>query len=259
MGIRVLGSLAAFADGADVTPTSPNQRTVLAVLAAHPDQDVRADTLIDALWGSDPPQPPSAPSAAADTLRSALDLWHGHAFGELADLDAVSAQARTLEQLKVGAREQLAEAWLKSGDFAAAVAESESLLADLPLDESAWEILIRALSGGSRTAEALDAYRRAYESLSAVGLEPSERLTQAQRDAFDAPAPAPPQPIAPPAAHDLFGRDDDLAALAAIIDCSQLVTIVGPGGVGKTTLAARSSGAARPPTAAVRASSSWPR
>jgi len=54
----VLGPLEAFADGTDVTPTSPNQRTVLAVLAAHPDQHVRADTLIDALWGSDPP--PSA-------------------------------------------------------------------------------------------------------------------------------------------------------------------------------------------------------
>ena len=64
MDIRVLGPLEAFADGTDVTPTSPNQRTVLAVLAAHPDQHVRADTLIDALWGSDPP-----PSADR-TLRS---------------------------------------------------------------------------------------------------------------------------------------------------------------------------------------------
>src|SRR5215470_1136054 len=168
MDIRVLGPLEAFADGTDVTPTSPNQRTVLAVLAAHPDQHVRADTLIDALWGSDPP--PSAdrtlrsyvsrlravvgscivasrggfclctddirldsveferlvasakllaPRAAADALRSALDLWHGQAFGELADLDAVCAQARSAEQLRLGAREQLADALLKSGQFAA--------------------------------------------------------------------------------------------------------------------------------------------
>ena len=135
MDIRVLGPLEAYADGTDVTPTSPSQRTVLAVLAAHPDRHVRADTLIDALWGSDPP--PSAertlrsyvsrlravvgscivagrggfclssssirldsieferrvasakllaPQAAADALRSALDLWHGPAFGELGDL-----------------------------------------------------------------------------------------------------------------------------------------------------------------------------
>ena len=64
MHIRVLGPLEAFADGTDVTPTSPNQRTVLAVLAAHPDRHVRADTLIDALWGSDPPP------TADRTLRS---------------------------------------------------------------------------------------------------------------------------------------------------------------------------------------------
>ncbi len=286
MDIRVLGPLEAFADGADVTPTSPNQRTVLAVLAAHPGQHVRADTLIDALWGSDPPPTAErtlrsyvsrlravlgncivagrgglclctddvrldsieferlvssakllAPPAAADALRSALELWHGHAFGELADLDAVCAQARAEEQLRIGAREQLADALLKSGDFAAAVAEAEALLAELPFDELAWESLIRALSGGGRTAEALDAYRRAYDSLSRVGLEPSERLTQAQRDAFDAPAAAPQQPATPAPIHTLLGRDDDLVALAGIIDRSRLVTIVGPGGVGKTTLA----------------------
>ena len=64
MDIRVLGPIEVYVDGKDVTPTSPNQRTVLAVLAAHPDHHVRADTLIDALWGSDPP-----PSADR-TLRS---------------------------------------------------------------------------------------------------------------------------------------------------------------------------------------------
>jgi DNA-binding SARP family transcriptional activator len=58
MDIRVLGPLEVYADRTDVTPTSPNQRTVLAVLAAHPDRHVRVDTLIDAFWGPDPP--PSA-------------------------------------------------------------------------------------------------------------------------------------------------------------------------------------------------------
>src|ERR1700752_1886446 len=229
MDIRVLGPLEVFADATDVTPTSPSQRTVLAVLAAHADRHVRADTLIDALWGSDPP--PSAertlrsyvsrlravvgnsivasrggfclstsdirldsieferlvasakllaPVAAIDALRSALELWHGQAFGELADLDAVCAQARAAEQLRIGAREQLADVSLRSGEFATAVAEAEALLAELPLDELAWEILIRALSGGGRTAEALDVFRRAYDSLSAVGLEPSDRLRHAQ-------------------------------------------------------------------------------
>ena len=282
MDIRVLGPLEVYADGADVTPTSPNQRTVLAVLAAHPGSHVRADTLIDALWGPDPP--PSAertlrsyvsrlravvggcvmagrggfclrtseirldsseferrvaaakqlaPSAAADVLRSAIDLWHGSAFGELADLEPVRAQARVLEHLRIGAREELADALLRSGQFGPAIAEAEALLAELPHDECAWEVMIRSLSGAGRTAEALQAYRRAYDALSAVGLEPSERLRQAERDAFDAPAPAPVRQ----GGDELLGRDEDLAGLAEIVDRHPLVTIVGPGGVGKTTLA----------------------
>ena len=33
-----------YVDGDDVTPTSPNQRILLGVLAAHPDRHVRLDT-----------------------------------------------------------------------------------------------------------------------------------------------------------------------------------------------------------------------
>ena len=204
MDIRVLGPIQVLVDGKDVTPTSPNQCTVLAVLAAHPDHHVSTDTLVDALWGCEPP--PSAdhtlrsyvsrlraaaggcivasrggfslctneiqldsadferrvasaklfaPPAAAELLRSALGLWRGCAFGELADLTAVCAQARALEQLRIGARAQLADALLKSAEFPAAIAAAEALLAELPLDEHAWELLIRSLSGAGRTAEAL--------------------------------------------------------------------------------------------------------
>ncbi len=286
MDVRVLGPIEVHVDGREVTPTSPNQRTILAVLAAHPDRHVRADTLIDALWGVDPPATADrtlrsyvsrlraimgrsivasgggfslrtndirldsaefeqrvnsakllAPEAAADTLRSAIELWHGCAFGDLADIDAVCAQARALDQRRVGAREQFADALLRCGEFASAIAEAEGLLAELPLDEFAWETLIRALSASGRTADALQAYRRAYDELSVVGLEPSERLRQAQTEAFDAPGPVPAPAAHPPPGEALFGRDSDLAALAEIVDRQPLVTIVGPGGVGKTALA----------------------
>lgn len=281
MDVRVLGPIEVFDDGVDVTPTSPNQRAVLAVLCAQPDQFVRLDTLIDAVWGDEPP--PTAErtlrsyvsrlravtgpaivaggggfclrsndvrldsvtfeqhltaaraleaGAAAEMLRSALRLWRGSAFGECADLDAVCARARALEQRKVGARQHLADALLRANDHVAAIAEAEALLADITLDERAWEVLVRALASSGRTADALAAYRRAYDALSAVGLEPSEPLRKAERDAFDAPAP----PAPAHGAH-LVGRDDDIERLATVVAAHRLVTIVGPGGVGKTALA----------------------
>ena len=288
MDVRVLGPIEVIVDGLGATPTSPNQRTVLAVLAARPDQQVRIDTLIDAIWGADPP--PTAektlrsyisrlrgvlgdaieatgggfrlgtngirldarafadlvsgarllsPEAAADGLRAAVSMWRGDAFGELADLDAVCAVARSLEQLKVVAREQLADALLRGGEYGAAVAEAEALLAEQPFDEAAWETLIRALSASGRTADALGAYRRAHDALADIGLEPSARLRAAQNDAFTAPAPVARSASRAPAptAEPLLGRDTDLATLADVVERERLTTIVGPGGVGKTALA----------------------
>ncbi|MGK2879393.1 MAG: AfsR/SARP family transcriptional regulator [Mycobacterium sp.] len=253
MDVRVLGPIEVYVDGADVTPTSPNQRTVLAVLCAHPDQHVRMDTLVDAVWDCDPPATAERTlrsyvsrlravigpgivaggggfclrtkdikldsieferrvraaqlleaRAAADTLRAAIGLWHGSAFGECAELGAVCAEARGLEQLKMVARQELADALLRGADYVAATAQAEALLVETPLDERVWEILIRAQTGAGRTADALHHYRRAHEELAAVGLEPSERLRLAERDAFDAPASVPATPSCPPVGADLL-------------------------------------------------------
>lgn len=62
---------------------------------------------------------------------------------------------------------------------------------------------------------------------------------------------APPTPAAPvagrlPPTPALIGRDDALAALVALLPAHPLVTLVGPAGVGKTTLAAAAAHAARP-------------
>ena len=46
-----------------------------------------------------------------------------------------------------------------------------------------------------------------------------------------APEPTPPRPP------DLFGRDDDLASLLDLVAAHRLVSVVGPGGIGKTRLA----------------------
>lgn len=284
MDVRVLGPIEVSIDGHDATPTSPNQLTILAVLAAQPGLHVRTDTLVDALWGQTPPATAErtlrsyvsrlraaighairatgggfqldtndirldsaefeqlvgsavllAPVAAVDSLRSAVALWRGDAFGDLAEVDAVAARARALDRMRVVARRQLADALLRTGDCVSATLEAETLLIEQPLDESTWETLIRALRASGRTADALTAYRRAYDELATVGLEPSDRLRRAQQDVYDEPAPA--AQATPPHSEPLVGRDTDLTALADAVDRHTLVTIVGPGGVGKTALA----------------------
>lgn len=53
--LRVLGPLALQVDGAAVDLGSDKQRTLLALLALHPNTPVHLDTLVDAMWGDAPP------------------------------------------------------------------------------------------------------------------------------------------------------------------------------------------------------------
>ncbi len=59
----------------------------------------------------------------------------------------------------------------------------------------------------------------------------------AERLAAAAPSPAPQKPIVPVAITGLVGRGDELDAIRDRLATDRLVTVIGPGGVGKTTLA----------------------
>ena len=93
MDVRVLGPLEVRQEGRDVTPTSPNQRILLAVLASHPDQYVRTDTLVDALWGDDPPptvRPPG--SFFQSATMSSIELY-GESAGTATPSDSSISRA----------------------------------------------------------------------------------------------------------------------------------------------------------------------
>ena len=78
-----------------------------------------------------------------------------------------------------------------------------------------------------------------------TGLDPSEELARTETailkrdlDLLGATAGAAAAPTQlPPAPTSLIGRDDTLAAVVALLRTSRLVTLVGPGGIGKTRLA----------------------
>ncbi|MGH8992998.1 MAG: BTAD domain-containing putative transcriptional regulator [Acidimicrobiia bacterium] len=116
---------------------------------------------------------------AADSLRTGLDLWRGPALGEVASWPAFTATARRLDEARLAATEDLAEAELvlhRPGD---ALARLEAHVAAHPLRERAWGQLMLAHYRLGRQADAL----RAYQDVRAVlgeelGIEPTPALRE---------------------------------------------------------------------------------
>jgi predicted ATPase/DNA-binding SARP family transcriptional activator len=178
------------------------------------------------------------PESAAALLEEGLGLWRGGAFGDLADVEAVRGAARRLEELRLAAAEDHAAALLRDGQAARAAAAAEELVVAHPLREGAWALLVEALVAADRAAEALRAYQRAAAALADAGLVPSGRLREAERLALEGTAPAVlgPRPLPVPASS-LVGRETDLEALDGMLGRVRMLTLCGPGGVGKTRLA----------------------
>ncbi len=184
------------------------------------------------------------PAAAADRLASALDLWTGPALVDVRSDPRLAAEGVRLDDQRFGAEERYAQALIDAGDLDRALAVVGRLVNDEPLRERRWALLMIALTRAGRQTDALRAYRQAATTLvERTGLDPGpelQRLETAvllQDPALDASQWRPAPGTAPAPLTALVGRDDERAALTGRLDTARLVTIVGPGGVGKTTLA----------------------
>jgi DNA-binding SARP family transcriptional activator len=140
-------------------------------------------------------------SFAAEELAKALELWRGRALADLAPSPLVAAEADRLEESRLAALELRIEADLVCGRHAQVVSELRRLLSDQPLREGLWSLLIRALDGAGRHAEALAAYGRARAVISEeLGVDPGPELQRLYRDMLSADAPPQrPPPGAEPA------------------------------------------------------------
>ena len=182
------------------------------------------------------------------SLERALGLWRGGAFGEFAELPGVRGEALRLEELRLTVTEQLIDARMEAGEDARMVAELEALVADHPLREQFWRQLMLALYRSGRQAEAL---RRCADLRSMLRDEMGLTVSPAARDLearilADDPSlhhhveqrvQATPVPLARREPTQLIGRADDIETLREELDRHPIVTVVGPGGVGKTRLA----------------------
>ena len=187
------------------------------------------------------------PRTAAELLREAVACWAGHPGGEPAVVAAVApAVATRLAQQRADTEADLGEAELALGRAAAAATVLSALLAENPVDERAAGLLMDALAAQGRQAEALALFERVREALAdRLGVDPGvalrERHLRMLRTPEPSPGPAePPAPVKsnlPAAVTSFVGRDDDLARIDTLLAAGRLVTVLGPGGAGKTRLA----------------------
>src|SRR5690348_17180108 len=133
------------------------------------------------------------PEGAARRLTEALGLWYGRPLADVPPTPLVEAEAERLSELRLGADELRITAELALGGYDQAVADLRRLLADHPLREGLWLLLMRALDGAGRHAEALEAYGQARDAISGqLGVDPGAELRQLHADllAKDSAVPA---------------------------------------------------------------------
>ena len=144
------------------------------------------------------------PRRAAVVLAEALTLWRGSALADVPPSPLVTAEAGRLEESRLAALELRAEAELGCGRHDQLVPELRRLISDQPLREELWGLLIRALDGAGRHAEAVAAYGQAREVIAdELGVDPGtelQRLYLAMLSAGRGPGPgrAPAAPVAAP-------------------------------------------------------------
>lgn len=172
-------------------------------------------------------------------LDEALSLWRGRALDEFADLDFAQSRAAGLEELRSTAVERSAELFLDGGRHEDALAILEAEVRSHPDRERARALLMRALYAAGRHTDALDAYDRWRRWLAdELGLDPSPEIEDVRQQILEHSVDARPSARSLPAPVSSFvGRDATLVELRRSLRDARLVTLCGPGGIGKTRLA----------------------
>ncbi|MET7283806.1 BTAD domain-containing putative transcriptional regulator [Kribbella sp. NPDC005582] len=274
MRFGVLGPVTAWTDaGEPVVIQGLKVRALLADLLAHEGRPVPADRLIEDLWNSQLPGNPAGTLSAkvsqlrrafedaepgsralvrsgpagysiavdkssydalafadrveAGALAEALALWRGPAYADFADEAFVETAIARLTEQRL--------AVLERADVP--VSELTALVAEHPLREGLRAAQMRALYRAGRQSEALDSFDELRRLLlDELGLDPSPPLVALQQSILAQSLPQARSNL-PAQLSDLIGRSDAVDSVSSSLSTARLVTLTGPGGVGKTRLA----------------------
>ena len=198
----------------------------------------------EALAGNDP-------ARATFLLDEGLGLWRGRALADLEEWEPGRVEAARLEGLRMDAEELRVEAEVLAGHAQAVLEQARALVAQAPFRERRWALLATALYQSGRQSEALGAVQRARTMLVAeLGLDPGRELVDLEQrllrqDPSLNPAHGEASPVCPyrgllpydtEDADTFFGREDDLAACLRRLRDSRVLVVVGPSGIGKSSL-----------------------
>ncbi|MFS8099170.1 winged helix-turn-helix domain-containing protein [Lentzea alba] len=248
--------------GTVITVAAPRQRALLAMLALDAGQIVGHARLLDGLYAEPPAGAANALQSQVSRLRKtvpglviehhpagyrlvcdpsevdylecvelldagrgadALSLWRGQA---LAGVDAPFADA---------ARQRLSEVFINCALSGGTPTDLRQVLAEHPLREDVRAALMRALHRDGRQSEALEVFAQGRALLAdELGVDPSPDLAAAHLEVLKAEAP---HRGVPAQLTSFVGRDEDLRRVTKWLGENRLVTLIGPGGTGKTRLA----------------------
>lgn len=192
------------------------------------------------------------PRTAVALWGDALALWRGDALADFGGDDFARPTITRLEEARLAALEEQAAARLELGEHHLLAGELSDLVARHPLRARLRAVHMRALYRAGRQGEALDSYHQLRSRLvDSHGLDPDPDLASLQQAILrrDPELDAPPEPSGPARVStnlpapltDLIGREDAVTAARSLVASGRLVTLTGPGGVGKTRLAVESA------------------
>ncbi len=199
----------------------------------------------DALSGDDPER-------ASYLVQEALELWRGRALADLEEWEPGRVEAARLEALRMDAEELRVEVETRAGRARDVLSDARALAAQAPFRERRWALLAKALHQAGRQAEALAALQHARGLLvDQLGLDPGRELVELEELLLrqdpsldpvlgrEVSSVCPYRGLLPYAAEDadsFFGREADVVACLRKLRDAGLLAVVGPSGVGKSSV-----------------------